>query len=252
MTPALDMHAHIEPTIAASELLALDACVLAMTRRLDEFESVRWRADPSTIWGVGCHPGLVREIQRFGLQRLREAIKHTAVIGEIGLDGAARTPHADQERVLRSILEASSETPRLLSLHSYRATDQLVELLNAYTPQGAILHWWLGSPQATEAALEAGAYFSVNASQAAKWPSLKLVPADRIFLETDHPFGDKSERGRRRPGSLTTAETAVAQTLSLSVEALRMQTWRNLRTLCEDLSLVELLPRAFQVQLLAA
>lgn len=252
MTPALDMHAHIEPTIAASELLALNAYVVAMTRRLDEFESVRSRSDPSTIWGAGCHPGLVREVQRFDPDRMREAIRSTAVIGEVGLDGTARTPLADQTRVLRSLLEVSSETPRLLSLHSYRATDQLLELLSAYKPRGAILHWWLGSPQATEAALEAGAYFSVNASQAAKWPSLRLVPANRVFLETDHPFGDKSERGSRRPGTLTTAEATVAQAFGLSVEALRMQAWRNLRTLCEKLSLVELLPRAFQVQLLAA
>ena len=251
MTPALDMHAHIEPTIAASELVALNACVVAMTRHLDEFDAVRSRSDPSTIWGVGCHPGLAREVQRYDAERMRDAIRSTAVIGEVGLDGAARTPLAEQTRVLRSVLEVSSDAPRLISLHSYQATDQLLELVTSYKPQAAILHWWLGSPQATEAALEAGAYFSVNASQAVKWPSLRLVPADRVFLETDHPFGDKSERDRR-PGALSTAEAAVAQTLELSVEALRTQTWRNLRKLCEDLALIELLPRAFQVQLLAA
>lgn len=252
MTQPLDMHAHIEPTIAASELVALNACVVAMTRRLDEFDAVRSRSDASTIWGVGCHPALVREVRGYEAERMRDAIRSTAVIGEVGLDGAARTPLAEQTRVLRSVLEESSDAPRLISLHSYQATDKLLELLTTYKPQAAILHWWLGSPRATEAALEAGAYFSVNASQAAKWPSLRLVPADRIFLETDHPFGDKSERGNRRPGALTTAEAAVAQTLELSVKALRTQTWRNLRKLCEDLALIELLPRAFQVQLLAA
>ena len=252
MIPALDMHAHIEPTIAASELVALNACVVAMTRRLDEFDAARSRSDPSTIWGVGCHPGLVREVRHYDGGRMRDAIRSTAVIGEVGLDGVARTPLAEQTRVLRSVLEMSSDTPRLLSMHSYRATDQLLELLTSYQPQGTILHWWLGSPEATEAALEVGAYFSINASQAAKWPSLRLVPADRVFLETDHPFGDRSERGGRRPGTLTSAEAAVAQTLKLSVDALRRQTWRNLRTLCEDLALIELLPRAFQIQLLAA
>src|SRR4051812_32693395 len=110
------MHAHIQPTIAASELVALNACVVAMTRRLDEFDAVRSRSDPSTIWGVGCHPGLVREVRRYDAERMRDAIRSTAVIGEVGLDGAARTPLAEQTRVLRSVLEESSDAPRLISL----------------------------------------------------------------------------------------------------------------------------------------
>jgi TatD DNase family protein len=117
---------------------------------------------------------------------------------------ALERPMEAQLTALRAALEISSDTPRLLSLHSYKVTDLMLRELQHFQPQGAILHWWLGTPEATEAAVEAGAYFSVNASQAKKWPGLRLLPLDRVLLETDHPFGDRAERDARRPGTSPT------------------------------------------------
>jgi TatD DNase family protein len=248
----LDAHAHIEPGIAPAELAALRSCVIAVTRTLDEYAQTRDRPDRCVVWGAGCHPGLAREVKGFSASRMRDAIATTPVIGEVGLDGAARTPMESQLAALRAILEVASDTPRLLSLHSYRATDLVVRELREFRPHAAILHWWLGSPEETEIAVEAGAYFSINASQARSWKSLRLVPADRLLLETDHPFGDRSESPPRRPGNLARSEIAVSTALSVSPDALRRRTWSNLKAIAETLNLVELFPRDFQVQLLAA
>jgi len=182
---------------------------------------------------------------------MKDAIATTPVIGEVGLDGAARTPMESQLAALRGVLKVTAETPRVLSLHSYRATGHVVRELREFRPDAAILHWWLGSPEETEAAVEAGAYFSVNASQAKRWKSLRLVPLDRLLLETDHPFGDRSESQPRRPGNLSHPESAVSAAFSISPDVLRCQTWRNLKTIAEKLDLVEMFPRDFQVQFLA-
>jgi TatD DNase family protein len=138
-----------------------------------------------------------------------------------------------------------------LSVHSYRATDLVVRELREFRPAAAILHWWLGSPAETEAAVEAGAYFSVNASQVKSWKSLRLVPFDRVLLETDHPFGDRSESPPRRPGNLSKSESAVSAVFSVSPDALRLRTWRTLKAISEKLNLVEMFPQDFQVQFLA-
>ena len=251
MTIPLDAHAHIEPDIALQELVALHSCVIAVTRTLAEYQSTRRRNDPSVVWGAGCHPGLAREVRRFSVSGMREAIATTPVIGEVGLDRSARTPIELQLAALRGVLKLVADTPRILSLHSYRATDLILRELHEYRPAGAILHWWLGTPAETKAAVEAGAYFSVNASQARKWENLHLVPSDRIPMETVHPFGDRSEAQPRRPGHVTKPEHAVSAALGLSPEALRVQTWRNLRTLADELSLAEMFPHEFQVQFLA-
>ena len=247
----LDTHAHIEPDIAPEELVALRSCVVAMTRTLDEFGRTRERLDASVVWGAGCHPGLVREVQGFSASRMRDAVATTPVIGEIGLDGTARTPMEAQLAALRSILTVASEAPRVLSLHSYRATDLVVRELQAFRPGAAILHWWLGSPEETEAAIASGAYFSVNASQANKWKSLRMVPLDRLLLETDHPFGDKTELQPRRPGNLSRPENAISVAFNISPDALRRQTWQNLKAISEKLNLVEMFPQEFQIQFLA-
>jgi TatD DNase family protein len=147
-----------------------------------------------------------------------------------------------QLAALRAILEVASDTPRLLSVHSYRATGLVARELREFRPHAAILHWWLGSPEETEAAVAAGTYFSVNASQARSWKSLRLVPADRLLLETDHPFGDRSESPPRRPGNLARSETAVSTALSMSPDALRRRTWSNLKAIAETLNLVEMFP----------
>lgn len=183
---------------------------------------------------------------------MKAAIAATPVVGEVGLDGSARTPIDSQLTALRGVLALTADTPRVLSIHSYRATDLVLRELREFRPSAAILHWWLGTPEQTEAALEAGAYFSVNASQAAKWESLRLVPLDRVFMETDHPYGDRSDVTPRRPGSVSKPERITADVLGVSPDALRLQTWRNLKAIAENLSLVEMFPREFQVQFLTA
>lgn len=248
----LDTHAHIEPDIAPAELVALRSCIIAVTRTLNDYETTLSRSDPCVIWGAGCHPGLVREVKSFSASRMKDAIATTPVIGEVGLDGSARTPIEAQLTALRGVLALAAETPRVLSIHSYGATDLVLHELREFRPHAAILHWWLGTPEQTEAALETGACFSVNTSQVKKWASLRLVPLDRVFLETDHPFGDRSGSQPRRPGNITTPESMAAEVLGVSPDELRLQTWRNLRTMVERLSLVEMFPRDFQVQFLAA
>lgn len=247
----LDAHAHVEPAIAPTELSVLRSCVIAVTRTLGEYAIAQERADSSVVWGAGCHPGLAREVKSFSESRMRNAIAMTPVIGEIGLDGAARTPMDSQLAALRGTLEMVSDTPRLLSVHSYRATDLVVQELREFRPAAAILHWWLGSPAETEAAVEAGAYFSVNASQARSWKNLQRIPFDRLLLETDHPFGDRSESQPRRPGNLLRSESVVSAAFNVSPDVLRRQAWRNLKAISEELDLVEMFPQDFKVQFLA-
>ena len=206
----LDAHAHIEPGIAPAELAALRSCVIAVTRTLDEYAQTQDRPDRCVVWGAGCHPGLAREVKGFSASRMRDAIATTPVIGEVGLDGAARTPMESQLAALRAILEVASDTPRLLSLHSYRATGLVVRELREFRPHAAILHWWLGSPEETEAAVAAGAYFSVNASQARSWKSLRLVPPTgscwrpitRLVTGPSHRHGvQATSQGARSPSA---------------------------------------------------
>jgi TatD DNase family protein len=248
----LDAHAHIEPGIDAAELAALRSCVIAVTRTLDEFETVRTRSDSTIVWGAGVHPGLAKALRACTPARVRDAVAHTPVVGEIGLDGGARTRPEDQLAALRCILRTVADTPRLLSVHSYRASGPVLRELQAHQTQGVILHWWLGGAADTDAAVDNGALFSVNASQAARWPHLDRVPLDRVLVETDHPFGDRVETQPRRPGNAAAAEAELSARYGVTVDMLRTQTWRNLFRVTTELKIIDLFPKEFRIQFVAA
>lgn len=248
----LDMHAHIEPAISALEVKRLGACVVAVTRSLDEYETVLERKDPNAVWGVGCHPGMASAVKAYSHDRFRRLLSSAVFVGEVGLDANARVPLDRQQAVFDDVIRAVVAQPRIVSVHSYRATRRVLETLREHRPAGIVLHWWLGDEDDTRAAVDLGAYFSVNASQVRRWDALKVVPRNRLLTETDHPFGDRREAAPRRPGNVAYVERDLGSALGISADETRRLVWRNLQNLVGALGLVEQLPHQFQVQLLAA
>jgi len=228
--PSLDLHAHVDAAIDPIELTALDAVVFAVTRSLDEAAEAVVRTDPTTIWGVGCHPGLLGAQKAFDEQRFERLIQVTPFVGEIGLDGNSRVSMALQQNSLDMALSVLARSPRITSLHSYQATAELLEIIQRNAQPGLILHWWLGSVAETQRAVELGCYFSVNRASVRRIELLEAIPLLRVLPETDHPFGDKGS-GLRRPGEVRSVEDVLGETYDLSADAMRGQMWANLAEL---------------------
>ncbi len=203
-----------------------------------------------TIWGVGCHPGLVGVQKAFDIERFRTLTEATPYAGELGLDGASRVPMQMQRRTLVDALGVLQNSPRITSLHSYKATDEVVGLIEQSPQPGLILHWWLGTEAETARAIDLGCYFSVNRSSVRKKGLLASIPLDRVLPETDHPFGDKG-RGLRRPGEVGQVETALAEVHGVGGDEIRKQTWRNLATIVRETGTGRLFPERVRWQLAA-
>ena len=246
--PPLDLHAHVDTAIEATQLTALQAIVFAVTRSLDEAEQALKRSDRTTIWGVGCHPGLVGVQKAFDPKRFRALSEMTPYVGEIGLDGASRVPMDLQRETLASALSVLQKVPRITSLHSYKATNEIMRMIAAYPQPGLILHWWLGTESETYRAVELGCYFSVNRSSARRAELLSIIPLDRVLPETDHPFGNKGP-GLQRPGDVGHVEAALAEAHCLSRAEIRRQTWRNLASIVRQSRTGQLLPGRIRRQL---
>jgi TatD DNase family protein len=249
--PPIDLHAHIEADIAASNLSELGSLIFAATRSLDEAEQALGRSDPWTIWGVGCHPGLVGVQKAFDPARFAELISKTAYVSEVGLDGKSRVSLQTQRATFEAILTTLQTTPRISSIHSYAATGMILSCLVAQPIQGAVLHWWLGDEDETRRAVALGCYFSINAAMLKRPDVLRHLPLDRVFAETDHPFGDRSGGRSRRPGNVENVEDAIARLHGLDQEQVRRAIWQNLATLVRVTRCGSLLPRAVRVTLAA-
>lgn len=249
--PPLDLHAHVDPAIPSRDLVDLQAVVFAVTRSLGEAASALERTDPGTCWGVGCHPGLVRAQQTFSASYFSELMKHTAFVSEIGLDGESRVPMSTQQATLGAILEVLQRSPRITSIHSYEAAEEVLESLETQPIKGAVLHWWLGDPAQTRRAVNLGCFFSINASSVRRTDLLDIIPLDRVLTETDHPFGDRQGNGHARPGGVDTVEQVFARRTGLSPEDVRSLVWGNLRRLVAEVGCADLLPRGIRLRLIA-
>ncbi|WP_445257335.1 TatD family hydrolase [Nocardioides aurantiacus] len=251
--PPLDMHAHVDVTIEPRELLALRAVIFASSRSLTESKTAldRQAGDHLTIWGLGVHPGVKTALEGFSLDTFKTLLGRTAYVGEVGLDGKVKSRLGLQSDILSSILNELQSTPRITSLHSYAATDELLELLEETPINGAVLHWWLGDEGATRKAVELGAYFSVNPANLKSIDVFSRVPPERILTETDHPDGDKWAPQPRQPGNVTKVEATLARRFGISTTQFRQTCWSNLRALVDTTQTDSLLPERVRAMLSA-
>lgn len=231
--PPLDTHAHLAADIENHAVRSLGAFVFAVTRSIDEFTQVSDRKDIRTAWGVGAHPGLVRINKAFDVAKFREALTTAAFVGEVGLDGKSRVPMLEQTRVLRAVLVELQHQPRIASVHSSSAHFQVLRELHRTPVDGVILHWWTGSPELTEEAVRLGCYFSLPPAMMSSIETLKLIPIERMLPETDHPYGDRRTPGEKRPGGVVEVEKKVAKLFGKEPLEIRVQFWKNLRTLVD-------------------
>ncbi len=250
--PPLDMHAHVDVGIPTSEIDGLQAAVFAVTRSLEEASRALKRQDRAAVWGVGCHPGLVQAQRAFSTAEFEKLVELTAFVGELGLDGKSSVPMDLQRRTLDGALASLEDHPRIVSIHSYGATREVLEILASRRVKGVILHWWLGDSVETRQAIDLGCFFSVNASTIRRDAILASIPIDRLLTETDHPFGDRYSRGPRRPGAVADVESAVARVHGITAADVRLQVWRNLRRLATETGTSRLLPRVLVNHLAAA
>jgi TatD DNase family protein len=244
--PPLDMHAHIEIDVSARTLENLGAVVFAVTRSLKEFRDVLHRQDAVTVWGLGCHPGVAEAQRDFNESEFSKLMQRTAYIGEIGLDGSSSVTMCQQTEVLLAILTAVAASPRLISVHSSRATGQILDTIEQTNVHGAVLHWWRGSKAETQRALDLDCLFSVNQQMDPLRLKLAGVPITSLLPETDHPSGNRRGDAPRQPGHTLDVERSISAAYGLELSTVRDIFWSTFSGHVSALGVTNLLPPVVQ------
>lgn len=239
-TPLLDCHAHVSPDVTPEQLRGLDgAHVFAVTRSVEEARAAAARpADDTVTWGLGVHPGVASARAAFDRDAFAGLLDQFALVGEVGLDNSSGD-RPRQREILESVLTVCKDAPVLISVHSYRATAEMAELVTAHPHPGTILHWWLGTPSETRTAAATGAYFSVNAAMTDE--RLTTLPSDRVLPETD--FVRPGRRGRK-PGDTTALVGRLARLWGTSSDQASHMCWTNLRRAAVSSGALDRLPEA--------
>ena len=148
---------------------------------------------------VGIHPHEADQHPDIDTARLVAAARHPKVvgIGETGLDYYYdKSDRERQRRSFRSHIAASRETALPLIVHTRDAEDDTIGMLQEEMGKGAfpmVIHCFTGSTRLAEACLALGAYISISGivtfkNAAALQETAKLIPPDRLLVETDAPF----------------------------------------------------------------
>lgn len=154
---------------------------------------------PGIYTSVGVHPEACRGFnEATDMPKLREWLKEPGVvaIGEVGLDAHYEEPFADeQERCFRAMLRLADETNTPVVIHSRDAFERCYRIVGECLAKDHPIqvHSFADTPRELDLWLERNAVFSYNGMVTFKKAenirtTLRLVPLDRLLLETDAPY----------------------------------------------------------------
>lgn len=198
-------------------------------------------AHPGFVWwtaGVHPHDAAGYDPARDG-PAIREAIADGAVaVGECGLDYRyEHAPRPLQRRAFADQLAIAREHGRPVVVHTREAEDDTMAMVREAGDAGigGVLHCYTGSHALAQVALEAGWYVSFSGIITfKKWDDLallRLVPEDRLLLESDSPYlAPVPNRGKRNePAWCAYTLQRLAEVRAVDVHELGATTVRNTR-----------------------
>lgn len=155
----------------------------------------------------------------------------TSFVGEVGLDYSkeGRETRVRQLESFRHVASLVGQSPKVLSLHSRGAEDDLLRVLEEFRVKRAIFHWYSGSLKTLGDILAAGHLLSVNPAMARSRKGREIIaqiPKTQTLSETDGPYV-RIGGVAARPWDAALVEQHLAKVWDVPVEQTRAQLWSN-------------------------
>lgn len=173
-------------------------CVTVATDLADAERALRLAAEHGGVHvAAGIHPHEAGRVRPGWDRALLELVRRRDVraVGETGLD--YHYDFADrrtQAAVFRRQLEIAAEADKPVVIHCREAREDALAILDDFAlPAGVVFHCFTETPVEAEAILARGYWISLTGvvtfkkSEALRAVA-RLIPADRLMVETDAPY----------------------------------------------------------------
>lgn len=218
MTEWFDSHCHVdeeafdedrEEVLSRMKANGVTRCAvigsdMETSRRAAAFAA----AHSGVVAAGGFHPHEASRFRESDLDELREMYQKGRIraIGEIGLDFYYdHSPRDVQREVCIRQMELAWELKAPVAYHIRDAHQEMLEIMKGMRARltGGIIHCFSGSAEIAKEYLKLGYYISFAGPLTFKkaprlQEAVKLVPKDRLLIETDSPYmAPEPVRGRR-------------------------------------------------------
>ena len=250
----IDSHCHLnypglverqDEVLAAARARGIAGFLNISTRQAEWADIIATAEREPDVWAtVGVHPHEADAHPDLGAAALIDAAAHPKVIaiGECGLDYFYdKSDRAAQRERFSAHIDAARATGLPLVVHTRDAEDDTAAMLTDAMGKGGVtgvLHCFTSSEALARTALDLGFYISLSGIVTFKNAKdlqgiAKIVPADRLLVETDSPFlAPVPNRGKTcEPAFVADTATFVAELRGVSNEDLAATTTANFFTL---------------------
>ena len=171
----LDIHTHVLPEEPGSALVCI-GCGPVPEGSLEQ----------GHLFSAGLHPWDVTEDFDKQLDKLEKLLANpqVAAVGECGFDALKGPSHELQEQAFVRQVQLSEQFRKPMILHVVRDFDSVIRLRRTLKPtQPWLIHGFRGGPEQMNQLYAQGILVSFGLKHNPE--SLKAVPSERLFLETD-------------------------------------------------------------------
>lgn len=232
----LDSHCHLDryrdPRGVAVEAAQRGVFTIAVTNLPSHFRTgtPHVRRLPRVRLALGLHP-LAAAAHEREIPDFERCFSATSFIGEVGLDYskdglASKWRQMESFRVVAQLLRRS---PKVVSLHSRGAEEEVLGVLGEFGIKRAIFHWYSGSFKTLEKVIVAGHMLSINPAMTRSTKGREIIariPKTQALSETDGPYVHVAGEPAK-PWDVALVEEYLGRVWNSPVNQIRTQLWTN-------------------------
>lgn len=180
---------------------------------------------------LGLHPLLAEEHHK-EYSRFKECVYKTSYIGEVGLDFSRHGYHTKEMQIksFEFVLDNVKDSNKILSVHSRKAENELLELLLDREIKNVVFHWYSGPLSVLNRIIDSGYLFSINSAMIKSQNGRRIIseiPKKLILTETDYPYISNS--------SITSTQIYLSNIWNMSIEEVDKTIDRNFNRIIKGL-----------------
>ena len=154
-----------------------------------------------------------------------------AGIGEVGIDFKQDSEnHERQKEIFRKFVELSIELNKPIIIHSRKAEEECIEILEKMKAEKVIMHCFCGKRKLVERIVKNGWYLTIptsvkNGEQFQD--NARNVPIEQLFCETDSPFLHPDKKDNNQPSNVVVSYEKIAEIKDMKIDEVKNKIYNN-------------------------